>query len=926
MTIDITRRTFLAAAGLLTTASALGGFSPHALAAPKAAVGPVLEAEGIRVFFGDDGNLHIHDGADVKRLKIHKVYISGKVSGVATEPTLVETDGQQSLKIPFTVTTTDDSIDVSQYACDGTFTVGDGGSFHLAIDLTTPSGFDNASGYTQITRSYVPFEANKETAAITVGSWDTDERGGIPFQIPLGKVYSTPLGDDVMCHELAAKNNADWVSDWNFHLPAMKIDETHYEMAYMGVIGTTSSAAAGGQLSTENLTLGATTEQPFHLWTAESAVLAFDLTVTNLAANADVTVDWTLRDFDGTVVGEGQQVMSGLSGIGTLSGTSQGEVPRGIYFLEATATSAAGDVAVARLNLSVLPPWDNPVPASTSKFGLAAIFMGAGAGYGVGRTDWVDLCKRMGVRHLRQYQQMESAEREAAGIQGMFHRGPTQGQLRGGSGYPDGELDEAARDKLFTEYTQACLESNAPYFELSNEWNMKGGVLSGATAPEYVHDVLLPMHQYLMDAGASTELCIMGLAGPDYVWLEKLAEEEDGAAWKATKAVALHTGRGNFTADWAPTPDTWGTGSDGSYWNNEGSVVAIMDTIAQLDEKYGTHHELLITETYAVTYANHWWTDSFRNAAENTLMTIAYAYKDNVDSFYWYQMSDGVWWNVDGIQPNDKEFSYGMVMVDGSLKSSALAYATAAEHLGDAKFVKEYQVGPDEAKGHGLVFDTPQGELQVLWSRADGYVINSDFEDRNDPFYDMPEPWVDVWPTKTEVSLPAEGNVTEIDCLGRATKLANEGGNVLITLDGAPRMYYGLTVDRNDPEPSPEPTEPEPTPEPTDEPSTEPTGDPKPTPVPTGGPDNPTPTPTGGSGTGNSGPSNGGTGGANDGLAFTGLNGVGLAAAGGAAVLAGAAAKAASHKHKTSPESTPETPLNAGDDSEGQSNATDIEQ
>ncbi len=809
MTMDISRRSFLAGAGLLTAVTALGGFRSQSFAAvaadigPQAVVGPVLEAQGIRVFFGDDGNLHIHDGGNVKRLKIHSVYLTGKISGKVQQPTLVEVDGKPALDIPCEVRTTDPSIDISTYACHATLTVGDGGAFHMAIDLQTPDTFANAAGYTQITRSYVPFEAYKSKAFISVGAWETDPRGGIPYQVPLGTVYSTPVGDGLFVHELSVKNTASWVGDWNFHQPATAIDDTHYHMDYMGVVGTLAANAAGAQLSTSSLLLGATTERPFHLWEAESAELAFDLTVTNQAAAADVTVDWVLRDFDGTVVSQGQQLMPGLSGIGTLSGSSNGPVPRGSYFLDATATSTTGDVATARLTLSVLPPWENPVGADVSKFGLAAIFMGAGAGYGVGRTDWIKLCKRMGVRHLRQYQQMETEEREAAGIQGIFHRGPTRGQVRIGGEYPGGEIDQAARDKLFTEYTQACLDSGAPYFELSNEWNMKGGVLTGFTAEEYARDVLLPMHQYLLDAGASTELCVMGLAGPDYVWLERLAEVDDGAAWKATAAVALHTGRGNFTADWAPAPDTWGTGSDGSYWNNEGSVLKIQETIANLDAQHGTHHELLITETYSVTYENHWWTDGIRNAAENALLTIALAYRDGVNSFYWYQMSDGVWWNIDGIKPEDKEFSYGLVRVDGSLKPSAIAYATAAEHLGDAVFVREYQPEPDSAAGHALVFDTGRGQVQVLWSRADGDVLQADHADYDDGtgFYPSKEPWVDEWPTKTAVELPATGDVTEVDCLGRETVLLNHGGTVTVTLDGAPRLYYGLALPPDTPDP-----------------------------------------------------------------------------------------------------------------------------
>lgn len=810
MSISINRRSFLAGAGLMTAATVLATLHPSSRAAASTvrasasadgADGPVLEADGIRVFLGDDGLLHVQDGDGVERLRIHKIYFTSAIGGMPTATSLVEVDGQPALEIDFTMESSSDGTDLSGYACHGVLFVGDGGTLGLDVDLTAPTAFETSAPYTQITRSYVPFEIHEQTETVPVSAWTTDPRGGIPFQTPVGNVYTTPYEDGIVCHELAVKNNDEWVGEWGFHLPAEQVDDTHWQMAYALVLGTATQTAAGAQLGTSDLMIAATTEKPFHLWETEQARLAFDLTVTQKASARDVVVDWFVRDFDGKVVRQGRETLTGAEGIATIPVALDAAVPRGSYFLSATAT-AGDDTALTRLTLSVLPPWDNPMAAAGSKFGLAALFMGAGAGYGVGRADWTKLVQRLGVRHLRQYQQMESDELTETGIRGMFHRGPTRGQLRVGGEYPDGEVDVAAREELFAEYTAACKESGAPYFELCNEWNMSG-VLTGDSAAEYVHDVLLPMHEHFVANDVSTELCVMGLAGPDYVWLEKFAAEADGAAWKATTAVALHTGRGNFTPDYAPGPDEWSTGDDGTYWNNEGSVLAIKNTIAELDEKHGTRHELLITENYAVTYANQWWSDGFRNAAENALLTIALAHRDDVDSFYWYQLSDGVWWSIDRSDPSDKEFSYGLVMVDGSLKPSALAFATAAEHFSGARFIQEHRIGPAEAKGHAMVFDNPEGRVQVLWSRADGYVLHADHEDHEDGYYDMPEPWIDEWPTKTPVDLPAEGDVTEIDCLGRETVLPNQGGTVRVVLDGAPRLYYGLGIPDVPVEPSP---------------------------------------------------------------------------------------------------------------------------
>lgn len=841
MNPDINRRSLLAGAGLLSLTTALGSLvTPSAAAPPANSNGPVLEAGGIRVFLATDGFLHVQDQTGTDRLRIQQAYISGKVKGLFTGARSAEVDGRPALECDFSISATGGE-DPAAYACTALVTVADGGYFNVVFDMTTPSSF-NLGNATQVIRRFNPEDAYKNRTQLAIRAWTTDPRGGIPFQTTAGTVYTTPLVDDIVCHELVITNNPSWIGSNYFHIPSTMIDDTHYRMEYAGVVGTTTPEVAGSLVATDTLALGASTDQPFHMWQQDSATPTFDLTVTNKAAARDVTVEWRVRDFDGTIVEEGQQVMDGLTGIGTLSAELGTELSRGIYFLDARA-SAGEDAAIARLNLTVLPPWQNPVGADASKFGLAAIFMEASAN-GVTREDWLALTQRLGVRHLRATKTIEPAEAERAGIIRNEHAtGMTPGQFRGGAAYPDGQLDEEARRVEFEDWIDKAVAAGSHYIEPANEWNMKGGLLTGASAPEYVHDYILPFKEYMDQRGdVTTQLCALGLAGPDYVWLEKFADEAEGAAWRATGAVALHTGRGNFTADYAPTPEEWSTGSDGSYWNNEGAVLKIKDTIARLDEQYGTHHELLITETYAVTYANHWWTDGFRNSAENTLLTIALAYKDDIHSFYWYQLNDGVYNDINGVKPSDKEYSYGLLMVDGSLKPSAVAYATAAEHLGAAEFRREFTVGSESVRGHGLLFDTPRGELRILWSRADGYVLHTDRDPADGDFYDMPEPWVDEWPTKSVVELPANGDVIEIDCLGRETVLSSTGGTVRITLDGAPRMYYGL-LEGPTPEPSetpsPEPTEsgsPEPTvspsPDPTVSPSAQPTGAPSPTATP----------------------------------------------------------------------------------------------
>lgn len=817
MQTRITRRGILAGAGLLTAASALGSIASVATAAPNDPNQPVLEAEGIRVLLNGT-DLHIQDASGNDRIKVHAVDLG---RGIVATPTSVElgaVDDEPALLLEYEFTDGDGAA-LPRHICTGTVTVGDGGFFDVVFDLVLPPDFPDLN-LARITRSFEPAEAFRQTTSIPFGAWDTDERGGIPYETRLGTIYSTPLAEGFIAHELGARNVEEWSGERFFRIPAEALGSTTHQMVYSGVIGDESAATAGALLGPETLRLRATTPQPFHLWNQEEAKPEFDLIVTNKAAPTDVNVDWVVRDWDGEVLSEGQQTLSDLEGIGRISIAFDQQVPRGIYFLSATATNGE-EMILTRLNLSVLPEWQNEVPAEESKVGLAALFADAGAGYGVGRKDWLNLIQRFGVRHIRQVQMLTGEEAEQAGILRMAHRGPGQGTLRTGGEYPEGEVDVEARLETMEFTIDGVEEADSPWLEWCNEWNMHGpnigdgtGMLTGASAPEYVHDVLIPMREYMDERGVRAKLCIMGLAGADYVWLEKLAEE---GGWEITEGVALHPGRGNYTPDYAPDIHD-------EYWNYLGSIRKIKETIAKLDAQYGTHHELLITEVYAPTFANRWWTDDYRSAAENTLLSLALAFAEDVHSFYWYQLSDGVHWELDGIEPTDKEFDYGIVMVDGSLKASAIAFATAVEHLNASQFVEEIKVGPEDVAGHGLVFDGPDGEFQILWSRADGYILNADHGEES--FYETKEPWIDFWPTKSVVELPADGEVTEIDCLGRKTILSNQGGTVSITLDGAPRIYYGLSRG-----PSPDPT-PSPSPDPTVSPSPDPTDGPSATPPP----------------------------------------------------------------------------------------------
>lgn len=162
-----------------------------------------------------------------------------------------------------------------------------------------------------------------------------------------------------------------------------------------------------------------------------------------------------------------------------------------------------------------------------------------------------------------------------------------------------------------------------------------------------------------------------------------------------------------------------------------------------------------------------------------------------MESVQVYQLNDSTWHDIGGVNPKDVEYHYGMLMRDLSLKPAAMAYAATAEELDGAKFLKylEFKAkGDEEVKG--MLFDTPRGDLAILYDRIDGY-----FQSRNTPDFKHAEPWVKAWPTeRNHVFKAAGGEVTVINSIGRARKIPAADGKVTLKLSGSPVMVYGLDL------------------------------------------------------------------------------------------------------------------------------------
>lgn len=291
-------------------------------------------------------------------------------------------------------------------------------------------------------------------------------------------------------------------------------------------------------------------------------------------------------------------------------------------------------------------------------------------------------------------------------------------------------------------------------------------------------------------AGSDFKVMNAGTGGMDYNWLANL---RGAGGWPLIDALAIHPGRGNFTPDYAPPPEQWEQGANGSYWNFLGSVRKARQVIAQYDRETNkaTATELWLTEAYACTRPNNWWNDTYRHAAENVLLTLALAKAEGVRGVNWYQLHDSTIHHPQEADPANPEFHFGLMNRDTSAKPSLLAFATAVRALDRATFDRWVKFRDPDLRG--LAFTTPEGPLYLLWTRKDGYILNPD-HDPNVSFYAAPEPWVDTWPTKTSVRLFADANqVREVNCVGQERILSTLHGTVNVVLDGAPRLFYGLS-------------------------------------------------------------------------------------------------------------------------------------
>ncbi len=625
-----------------------------------------------------------------------------------------------------------------------------------------------------------------QTRVVRTTNWRRDENGGVPVEETGRNVIdfsSANGGFFFVCGE-GCNANPQWADTWAQHVALRRCSNGDFYTTFSIVVpqeGWTAERVAA-QCEGRPFNLSLSTDRVYNWWQNVSEPLAVSVQIANTSdLPREAIVSHWVRAFDGTIVSQGQRrkmFQPYESDTELISFLSKRE--RDIFFVEASVMDAKTHEEVfRRTNLALLPPHTFRSTPQNSVFGLAAYWPLPT------EDDAQRLMDRMGVKWLR----VGNTHQQSGGRISIHHS-----NIKWSKAWTDSERDEWIRKQF-----EQCVKKGNPYWEFANEINMStlgiamegGGIGKAALAEPYIDWLKAIRRVQKEDGFENVKVLSFGLAGMDTVFVDRIHAL---GGWELLDGFCLHPGRGNFAVDYPirtpernedPYSDKLEVGPHSNYWNFLGSVRKAKNRI----QRYGTM-PLWLTEVYAPTYPNSFWEDTMRGAAENTLLTYALIKAEGVKCGMWYQLFDSVWYDRQGANPKDREYYFGLAQRDLSFKPSLMAYCAIAEALDCAEF--KGWIRFSDATMHGLLFETPRGSMAVVWSRKDGYILTK----RAKPFK-SPEPWVDTWKSKVHIALPAKTDATVLNCIGQGVKVPRtEDGTVMLELDGAARIVYGLDADK----------------------------------------------------------------------------------------------------------------------------------
>ena len=594
------------------------------------------------------------------------------------------------------------------------------------------------------------------------GYWKRPLKSGVPFEIR--GHYMKPFCGKNQNFWLLKHNALNWSGKNTEHVGLVRKGNNRFagELEFIAAEKDTDPDLLSARLLNRRFVLSFSAPKEYHLWEQGSPECTLTL---REASGKETEADLKLivRDYDGKTIFSRQERLSFQGGEKKQFRTLLPPMERGIYFAEASL-NCNGKEYFTRTNLAVLPPFRYH-GLENSPVGMAAY---------PERESAYRLMQRLGVHYLRYGNNAVTL--------------PKYGMVSFFACHAPPRLFDKTKDApLLKKWIDTIEKQKNPVFEFGNEVGWKKSRQQQEFLIRCYASWVREIRKALEERGLhQVKLITFGIQ-PDYsaIIMEMMRKEK---VFALLDGLTLHPGRGFYTAD-----------DDKGGW----TYLGIIRKARKLFTSYGYGDKpLYLTEVYAATHPNDSWKDSYRQAAENVVLSIAFAYAEkNVEAMLFYKLHQGVSSDPNGFQekdngvvPNNAEYDFGLLMRDDSPKPSLLAFAAAAEALDGARFLREFS--RKGTKLRGLEFDTPRGKLAILYDRTDGTNLAKLSPAFRTPDFRHKEPWEEHWKTTVSHRFRTSGNeITVIDPIGRRKTLPAVNGSVTLKMNGSPRMIYGLILD-----------------------------------------------------------------------------------------------------------------------------------
>ena len=647
-----------------------------------------------------------------------------------------------------------------------------------------PSGYIESWEGTQFRFRWLQTERGIAGKEVKLGLWKRNVEGGLPLEEFDCKIYPFYMDDKTICLAYDADNraNSNWIENEYRHTVLAKDGEHSYCTQYSILFASEEYPfeAISARWKGRPFALKLKSERVYNWWESTSDTIRLQAQVVNTSGEKkECVLNYWIRNYAGDLVNRNSIALS-LAQMSKEEVTLEivPETERELYFVEASVCDKQGEeIVFCRTNVGLLPPHQFKSSAAKSIMGLSAYWAIPDS------ANLKRLLHRMGVRWLR-----NGIADSFRGMEATFHN-----NINWKKKWKPDERDEAIRS-----FFRKMVQNGNHIWEFGNELNMSTPEIAGAgegigkalLAETYVEWLKAIRNiQQENEDWRKIKIISFGIAGFDEVFLRKLVKL---GGWELLDGIALHPGRGNFTPDF-PVYTPWTafekpeTGYE--YWNYYGSIKLAKEFI----KRNGGKKDLYLTEIYALDYPNHSWNDTFHESAENVLLSYALAAAEGVKNALYYQLFNSVWFDQLGINPNNREYFFGLINQDLSFKPSFMAYCNAAEVLDEAVFKGWIKLGNDkDATFRGMLFDTPRGSMCVLWDRIEGYI-------QNHPNGDIfPEPWIGSWSKSVPIELPVgQTPVAVLNAIGQVEEIsANHQQVITLQLTGAPIVVYGVDTSR----------------------------------------------------------------------------------------------------------------------------------